>query len=67
MSNNLGVGKTLELLDRLRSAARELGARGDKLNQEHQAWASRERRQREAAAVEQARQLAAAIAEAESV
>ena len=67
MSNNLGVGKTLELLDRLRSAARELGARGDKLNQEHQAWASRERRQREAAAAEQARQLAAAIAEAESV
>jgi F0F1-type ATP synthase membrane subunit b/b' len=66
VSNNLGVGKTLELLDRLKGTVREIGAQADKLNQELQAGTGRERRQREAAAAEQARLLAAAIAEADA-
>ncbi len=66
MSNNLGAGKTLQLLDRLRGTIRDIAARAEKLNQEFQAQAGRERRQREAAVAEQARQLEAAIAEADA-
>ena len=66
MSSHLGVSQTLELLDRLSGAVRDLTARGDKLNQEFHSRNARERRLREAAAAEQAKQLAAARDEAES-
>jgi S-DNA-T family DNA segregation ATPase FtsK/SpoIIIE len=65
VSSNLGVNKTLELLDRLKGAVREFGARADKLNQDFQGGTSRERRHREALVEEQAKQLSAAIGEAE--
>ena len=64
MSSNLGIGKTLELLDRLKGTVRELTARGDKLNQDVQAGTARERRRREALAEEHATQLSATIGEA---
>ncbi len=66
MSSNLGVGKTLELLERLKGTVRELAARADKLNAEFNVRTGRERRLREGAAEEQAKQLAAAIGEAEA-
>ena len=65
MSSNLGVNKTLELLDRLKGTVREFCARADKLNQDFQGGTSRERRHREALVEEQAKQLSAAISEAE--
>lgn len=65
MSSNLGVNKTLELLDRLKGTVREFCARADKLNQDFQGGTSRERRRREALVEEQANQLSAAISEAE--
>ncbi len=66
MSSNLGVGKILELLERLRSTVRDLTARADKLNAEFHARTGRERRLREAATEKQATELAAAISEAEA-
>jgi len=66
VSSNLGVGKTLELLDRLRGTVRELGARAEKLNAEFQAQTGREQRLRETAAEKQAKELAAAFTEAEA-
>jgi len=66
VSSNLGVGKTLELLDRLKSTVRDLASRADKLNQEFHARTGRERRLREAAAADHARQLAAAIGDADA-
>jgi hypothetical protein len=66
VSSNLGVGNTLELLDRLKGTVRELTARGDKLNQDFQTGTARERRYREALAEEHAKQLSAAIGEAEA-
>ena len=66
MSSNLGVGKILDLLERLRSTVRELTARADKLNADFSARTGRERRLREAAAEKQATELAAAINEAEA-
>ena len=66
MSSNLGVGKTLELLERLKGAVREFAARAEKLNAEFHARTGREQRLREAAADKQAKELAAAIGEAEA-
>ena len=66
MSSNLGIGKTLELLDRLKGTVRELTARGDKLNQDVQAGTARERRRREALTEEHATQLFATIGEADA-
>jgi len=66
VSSNLGVGKTLELLDRLRSTVRELAARVDKLDKECHTRMARERRHHEAAVAEQAKQLSAASGGAEA-
>ena len=66
MSNNLGVGKTLELLERLRGTVREFTARADKLNADFQARTAREQRLREAAAEKEAKELAVAIGDAET-
>jgi hypothetical protein len=67
VSSNLGVSKTLDLLDRLRGTVRELTARAEKLNAEHEARTSRERRLRDAAAEKQAKELAAAMSDGEAV
>jgi hypothetical protein len=66
VSSNLGVGKILDLLERLRSTVRELTARADKLNADFSARTGRERRLREAAAEKQAADLAAAASQAEA-
>ena len=66
MSSNLGVGKTLELLDRLRGTVRDFTARAEKLNAEYNARTGRERRFRDATAEKQAKELAAAIGDAEA-
>ena len=66
MSNNLGVGKTLELLDRLRGTVRDFTARAEKLNAEYNTRTGRERRFRDTAAEKQARGLTAAINDAEA-
>jgi DNA segregation ATPase FtsK/SpoIIIE-like protein len=66
VSNNLGVGKTLELLERLRGTVREFTARAEKLNAEYNTRTSRERRLRDTAAEKQAKELAAAIHDAEA-
>ncbi|MGO8926047.1 MAG: FtsK/SpoIIIE domain-containing protein [Limisphaerales bacterium] len=66
MSSNLGVGKRLELLERLKSTVREFSARAEKLNAEFHTRTGRERRLRETAAEKQANELAAAISEAEA-
>ena len=54
MSSNLGVGKTLELLERLKGTVREFAARAEKLNAEFHARTGREQRLRETAAEKQA-------------
>jgi hypothetical protein len=66
VSNNLGVGKTLELLERLKGTVREFAARAEQLNTEFHTRTGREQRFREAAAEKQAKELAAAISEAEA-
>jgi hypothetical protein len=66
VSSNLGVGKTLELLERLRGTVRELTARAEKLNAEYNARTGRERRLRDAAAEKQAKDLTADISDAEA-
>jgi hypothetical protein len=66
VSSNLGVGKILDLLERLKGTVRDLTARADKLNTEFQARTGREQRLREAAEEKQATELAAAIGEAEA-
>ena len=66
MSSNLGVGKILELLDRLKGAVRDLTARADKLNQDFQDGTGRERRRRETLAEDHAQQVSAAIAGAQA-
>ena len=66
MSSNLGVSKTLELLERLRGTVRELTARAEKLSSEHNARIGRERRLRDTAAEKQAQELGAAISDAEA-
>ena len=66
MSNNLGTGQTLELVESLRAAVRDIHARAEKLNQEFAARSNQEHRQRDRADTEQAAQLQAAIVEAEA-
>ena len=66
MSSNLGVGKILELLERLKGTVRDFTARAEKLNAEYHARTGREHRLREAAEEKQATELAAAIGEAEA-
>ena len=66
MSSNLGVGKILDLLERLKGAVRELTARADKLNTEFQARTGREQRLREAVEQKQTTELAVAIGEADA-
>jgi len=66
VSSALGVGKTLELLDRLRGAVRAFTAQAEKLNAEFHARTGREQRLRNTAAEKQANELAAAIGEAEA-
>ena len=66
MSSNLGVGKTLELLERLRGTVRELTARAEKLNADFYGRTGREKRLRDAAEQKQARELAATINGAEA-
>jgi hypothetical protein len=66
VSSKLGVSQTLELLDRLSGAVRDLAARADKLDKEFHARNARERRHREAAAAEQVKELSAAIGEADA-
>ena len=65
MSSNLGVGKTLELLERLKSTVQEFAARADKLHTDFHTRTGREQRLRDTAAAKQASELAAAISEAE--
>ena len=66
MSSNLGVGKILDLLERLRGTVRDFAARAEKLNAEFYTRTGREQRLREAAEEKQATELAAAIGEAEA-
>jgi len=66
VSNPLGAGKTLELLERLKGAVREFAARAEKLNAEFHARTGREHRLREAAAEKQAKELAAATGATEA-
>ena len=66
MSSNLGVGKTLDLLERLKGTVREFGARAEKLNAEFHTKTGREQRLRETAEEKQARELVAATSEAEA-
>ena len=66
MSSNLGVGKTLELLERLKSTVQEFAARAEKLHTEFHTRTGREQRLRATAAEKQANELAAAISEAEA-
>ena len=64
MSSHLGVGKILDLLERLRGTVRELTERAEKLNGEFAARTVRERHLREAATEKQAAALATAAGEA---
>ena len=66
MSSNLGVGKTVELLERLKGTVRDFAARAEKLNADFHARTGREQRLREAAQAKQASELAAAVAEEEA-
>ena len=66
MSSNLGVGKTLELLERLRTTVREFAARAEKLNAEFNTRAGKEKRLRETAAEQEAQALAATIGAVET-
>jgi hypothetical protein len=67
VSSNLGVGKTLELLERLRGTVREFASRAEKLNAEFHVRTGKEQRLRDAAAEKEAKELTAAIGEAEAV
>ena len=66
MSSNLGVGKTLELLERLKSTVREFAARAEKLHAEFRTRSGREQRLRDTAEAKQASELAAAMSEAKA-
>ncbi|HVM46631.1 MAG TPA: FtsK/SpoIIIE domain-containing protein [Candidatus Acidoferrum sp.] len=66
MSNILGVGKTLELVEGLRATVRDIAGRAEKLNQELAARSNQERRQRERAAAAHAAELESALAEAQA-
>jgi hypothetical protein len=62
----LGVGRTLELLDRLKSTVQDISLRATKLNQDFRAAIARETRTRELAAEEQAISLSAETGAAEA-
>ena len=66
MSSNLGVGKILELLERLKGAVREFSTHAEKLNAEFHTRTGREQRLREAAADKQSNELAAVTSETEA-
>jgi len=66
VSSNLGVGKTLELLERLKSTVRDFAARAEKLNAEFHAHTGREQRLRQTAQTKQAADMSAATNEAEA-
>ncbi|HOC55352.1 MAG TPA: FtsK/SpoIIIE domain-containing protein [Verrucomicrobiota bacterium] len=66
MSSNLGVGKTLELLERLKGTVRDFAARAEKLNADYHTRTDRERRLRETARQKQAQELAAANSQADA-
>jgi DNA segregation ATPase FtsK/SpoIIIE, S-DNA-T family len=66
VSSNLGVGKTLELLESLKSTVQEFAARAEKLHTDFHTRTGREQRLRDTAAAKQASELAAAISEAEA-
>ncbi|MDB6016716.1 MAG: segregation ATPase, FtsK/SpoIIIE family [Pedosphaera sp.] len=66
VSNNLGAGKTLELLNALKSAVRDFAEKEEILTQDFRTRMTRERKQREEGTAEQARQLATALSEAEA-
>ena len=62
----MGVGRTLELLDRLKSTVQDISSRAEKLQQDHRAAVTRETRTREVAAEEHAISLAAETGAAET-
>jgi len=66
VNSNPGPGKTLELLDQLRGAVRDLTARANKLQDDLRLRLARERARRQAALEDLARQSAQTRAQAES-
>ena len=66
MNNQPGPGKTLELLQTLRGAVRELTTRANKLNDDLRVRQNRERVRRDAALGDDARQSAEILEQAES-
>ncbi|HEV2394480.1 MAG TPA: FtsK/SpoIIIE domain-containing protein [Verrucomicrobiae bacterium] len=66
MSSQLSAGKTLELVEGLRTTINEIAARANALASEVQVKTAKERRRREAADEEHARQLKTDAAEAEA-
>ncbi len=66
MSNELGAGKAVELLDRLRSTVRDFAARADKLNDDFRTRSAKEHLRRDAALEEQNRQTLAAVSGADA-
>lgn len=66
MSSHLAAGQTLELLAEIKRVVEELSARSQKLIQQHEELAGKEKRRVEAALQEHREQAAAALAEAET-
>ncbi len=66
MNSNPGPGKTLELLENLRGAVRDLTARANKLHDDLRTRIARERARRQAALDDLARQTAEARSQAET-
>jgi DNA segregation ATPase FtsK/SpoIIIE, S-DNA-T family len=65
VSNDLGAGTTLERLDNLKGTVQEFAARADKLNGDYHARTARERLRCQGAVEQIAREVAAAVAEAD--
>ena len=66
MSNNLAAGQTLALLESLKGTVEELAARSEKLNQQAEQQAAKEKQRFESALEEHNQQTNAAISEAEA-
>ena len=66
MSSNLGISKTLELLNTLKRAVEVFAARADTLNTEFRSRTARERQLSENALADQTRQLTASIGETDA-
>jgi hypothetical protein len=66
VSSHLAAGQTLELLAGIKRTVEELSTRSQKLNQQHEDLAGKEKRRVEAALEEHREQTAAALAEAET-